>query len=128
MQATTKINEDGRVCIQMPWKAGFPQKLPNNYHMAKEQMLRREKQLCKHGKLESYNQEIKKLVDRGVVRILDQREAVKAQEEPSWYLNHHMVEKPGRDTTKLRIVFNSAATFMVSQGRGLQWTTSVACI
>ena len=112
VRSTTRINDEGRVCIQMPWKPDFPEKLPNNFSIAKEQMLRREKQLIRDSKLENYNKEIKNLVDRGVVRILNSEETKRAPEEPSWYLNHHMIERPDKDTTKLRIVFNSAATFM----------------
>ena len=42
VRATTSINEDGRVCVKMPWKPGYPIRLPNNYVMAKDQMIRRE--------------------------------------------------------------------------------------
>ena len=52
----------------MPWKPGYPVKLPNNYFMAKEQKLKQEKQLFREGKLKDYNREIMNLVDRGVVR------------------------------------------------------------
>ena len=109
VKKTTVINEDDRVNVQMPWKPGFPLKLPNNYFVAREQMFRREKQLLKDGKLDDYNNEITNLLDRGVVRMLDEDEVLKVSEEPSWYLNHHMVERLDKNTTKLRLVFNSAA-------------------
>ena len=112
VQETTVINEEGRVCVQMPWKPGFPRKLPNNYFIAKEQMIRREKQLLKDGKLVDYNQEIKSLLVRGVVRILNLEEAEKGPKESSWYLNHRMIERPDKESIKLRIVFNSAAKCM----------------
>ena len=132
VQETTVINEEGRVCVKMPWKPGFPRKLPNNYFMAKEQMIRREKQLLKDGKLEDYNQEIKSLLVQGVVRILNLEEAEKGPKESSWYLNHRMIERPDKESTKLRIVFNSAAKCMgVSLNdafeKGPVYTNSLFC-
>ena len=79
--------------------------------MAKEQMIRREKQLIRDGKLGDYNKEIRNFVDRGVVRILSPEEVDKALLESAWYLNHHMVERPDKNSTKLIIVFNSASIY-----------------
>ena len=52
------------------------------------------------------------MVDRGVAKILSEKEARRAHEEPSWYLNHHMVERPEKSSSKLRIVFDLALTYM----------------
>ena len=41
VRATTTINDDGRICVKMPWKPGYPDDLPNNYKFAEEQMIRR---------------------------------------------------------------------------------------
>ena len=95
VRTTNKINEKGRVCVQMPWKPGFPRKLPNNYYMAKEQIIRRERQLLRDGKLEEYNQEIKNLIDRGVVRILNPEEAKKSSRRI-----FQMFESPHGRTTR----------------------------
>ena len=111
VRKTTRINVDGRVCIEMPWKPGFPEKLPNNYNVAMGQMIGREKQLIKNGKLEQYNREIADLVNRGVAKILTPNEAKNVLDGPSWYLNHRMVERPDKDTTKFRMVFDSAAVY-----------------
>ena len=63
---TTYINSDGRVCIEMPWKSGFPENLPNNYSGAMGLMIKRENQLLKNGKLEIYNTEIQNLSLLGI--------------------------------------------------------------
>ena len=52
VKTTTHINQDGRICVQMPKKPGFPDKLPNNYFRAKEKMRKRESELAKNGKLD----------------------------------------------------------------------------
>jgi hypothetical protein len=111
VKATTTISDEGRVRIQMPWKPGFPEALPNNYDRASTQMEKREKRLVRDGKLDEYNREIDNLVQRGVVRILDSKEAAHAKEEKSWYLNHRIIERPDKSSTKLRVVFDSALPF-----------------
>ena len=105
VQATTKIDESGRVSVRMPWKPGFPEKLPNNYHKAKDQLLRRQKKLVEDGKFEEYDAEIDNLLQRGVVKVLNSKEAETASEDPAWYLNHRMLER------KNRLVFDSASRF-----------------
>ena len=95
----------------MPWKPGYPEKLPNNFRSAIVHVMKREKQLIKNGKLEIYNNEIADLVNRKVVRILTQEEANKAAVVPGWYLNHRIIERPDKDTSKLRVVFDSAAKY-----------------
>ena len=111
-QATTHINQDGRICVQMPWKPGFPDKLPNNYFRAEEQLRKKESELAKNGKLDEYNQEITNLAERGVVRILSPEEASKSATEPAWYLNHRIVERPDKSSSELRLVFDFVATYM----------------
>ena len=71
----------------------------------------REKQMVKEGKLDIYNNEIKDLVDRGVVRKLSSEEAKSAPYEPGWFLNHRIVERPDKSSTKLRLVWDAAAKF-----------------
>ena len=111
VKATTTISNEGRVQAQMPWKPGYPDALPNNYERAFAQMEKREKQLLKSGKPAEYNQEIESLIERGVVRILDPKEAAHAKNEKAWYLNHKIVERPDTSSTKLRVVFYSASPF-----------------
>ncbi|XP_077971771.1 uncharacterized protein LOC120339891 [Styela clava] len=111
VKATTNIGADGRVCVKMPWKPGFPEKLHNNYEKAYEQMKKREQELYRKGKTEEYNMEIKNLLQRGVVRRLTSVETKTAKVENAWYLNHRIVERPDKTSTKLRIVFDSACPF-----------------
>jgi hypothetical protein len=111
VKATTTISDKGRVRLQMPWKPGIPEALPNNYDRAFTQMEKREKRLVTDGKLDEYNQEIDNLVDCGVVRILDSKEAALAKQEKSSYLNHRIIERPDKSSTKLRVVFDSASPF-----------------
>ena len=96
----------------MPRKPGFPDKLPNDYFRAEEQMRKRESELAKNGKLDEYNQEITNLVEPGAVRILSPEEASKAPKEPAWYLNHRIVERSDKSSSKLRLVFDSAAPYI----------------
>ena len=74
-------------------------------------MMKRGKQLFKNGKLEIYNKEIVDLVNQKVVQILTHEEANKAAVVSEWYLNHRIVERPDKYTSKLRVVFDSAAKY-----------------
>ena len=98
VKARTTISDNGRVRLQMPWKPRIPEALPNNYDRAFAQMEKREKRLVRDGKLDEYNQEIDNLVDCGVVRILDSKAAL-AKQEKSSYLNHRIIERPGKSST-----------------------------
>ncbi|XP_077970520.1 uncharacterized protein LOC144425097 [Styela clava] len=117
VKATTNISADGRVCVKMPWKPGFPEKLHNNFEKAYEQMKKREQELYRKGKTEEYNMEIKNLLQRGVVRRLTPVETKTAKVENAWYLNHRIVERPDKTSTKLRIVFDSACPFKADKFR-----------
>ena len=63
VKTTTHISQEGRIYVQMSWKPGFPDKLPNNYFRAQEQMRKGESEVSKNGKLDEYNQEITNLVE-----------------------------------------------------------------
>ena len=110
-RATTRLDESCRVCVQMPWKTGYPTKLPNNYLRAKDQLLKRERQLKRNGKLDEYNKEVEKLIERGVVKKLSLEESNNGECGAAWYLNHRIVERPEKTTTKLRMVFDSACPY-----------------
>ena len=58
-----------------------------------------------------YNEQIQELLDNDFVRILTSDEAKTAKHEPGWYLNNSLVERPDKESTKLRLVFNSAAKY-----------------
>ena len=111
MEETTQVDLDGRVCVRMPWKSGFPDKLPNNYVRARDQLFKREDQLLRNGKLEEYNSEVEKSVERGVVKKLTHDESACADKASAWYLNHRIIERPDKVSSKLRIVFDSASPY-----------------
>ena len=99
MKATTTISDEGFVQAQMPWKPGRLSRW-------------KEKQLTENGKLAEYNQEIESLIERGVVRMLNSKETANVKnEKANWYLNHKIVERPHKLSTKLRLVFDSASPF-----------------
>ncbi len=111
---STTMNDEGRVSVEMPWARGFPESLPspNNIYRAKDQLLRREAALKKDENLSFiHNNEIQMLVDSGAVKKLSVEESLKATQEVGWFLNHRIVEQPGRTTTKHRLVFDSAAPY-----------------
>ena len=83
VRKSTKVLEDGRIEVKMPWKPEHPN-LPNNWCLAFERMVSKEKQLIKKGKLEAFNLEGKALVDRKVVIKLDPKQV--NPDEPAWYL------------------------------------------
>ena len=97
--------EDGRIKVKIPWKPGHPN-LPNNWSLAIERMVSKEKQLAKKGKLEAFNLEVKALVYREVVIKLDPKEV--NPDEPAWYPPIGDVKSPDK-TTKCRLVFDAAA-------------------
>ena len=108
VRKTTKINEEGRVEVSCPWRPGFPSNLPNNFFAVREQMIRKQKQCERNGKLEVYNSLVHDLINRRFVRILSPEETMRCPDENSWYLSHHMVERLDKETSKYRLVFNSA--------------------
>ena len=103
---STRVLDDGRIEVRMPWKPGHPIYLANNRSVAFERMVSKERQLVKIGKLEAFNKEVKALVNREVVIKLKQEEV--DPEEPAWYLPIGEVESPDK-TTKCRLVFDAAA-------------------
>ena len=110
VKETTELVGD-RVCVSMPWKTGYPDKLENNYCQAFALMEKPEKELIANGKLEAYNEEIMYLDRRGVVRHLTPDEVLDAQTEKAWYLDHRIVERPDKTSTKARVVWNSARPY-----------------
>ena len=110
VKQTTHINSDGRVSTAIPWKPGFPENLPNNYERAYDVMMKMENRLEKE-ELEIHNELIQELLNNRFVRILNSEETSNAQQEPGWYLNTNVVERPDKTSTKFRLVFNSAAKY-----------------
>ena len=96
---------DGRYRVSIPWK-GDRMVLPNNYSMALRRLQNLEKTLVKNPEIaKSYQETICRYLYRGYIKKIEQTETLKA----SWYLPHFAITKPGRTTTKTRIVFDASA-------------------
>ena len=96
---------DGRYRVSIPWK-GDRKVLPNNYSMALRRLQNLEKTLVKNPEIaKSYQETICRYLERGCIKKIEQTETLKA----SWYLPHFAITKPGRTTTKTRIVFDASA-------------------
>ena len=66
-----------------------------------------ENKLLKAGRLEEYNAEWRKQIDRGVAKLRDEKE-LKGHKGPLNYVAHFAVFNPESPSTKLRIVSHSA--------------------
>jgi len=73
---------DGRYRISIPWKEDR-MVLPDSY----------QETICKY-------------LEKGYIKEIVQTESTSM---PKWYLPHFAIAKPGRTTTKIRIVFDASA-------------------
>ncbi len=104
---TTRVELDGvqRYATPLLWKDNVPP-----LQSPKEAVLGHlrgiEKRLSQDpARADTYNQEIKKLLDAGYITKITSAEAQSAAS--SWYIPHHMVQHNGKD----RIVFNCSFTY-----------------
>ena len=96
----------GRYEVAIPWKEELPS-LPDNREEAEKRLYSLEKSLLKKPEVaQRYKEAMNANVDKGYVRKL---ESEVANDGPSWYLPHFPVIREDRETTKVRIVFDSAA-------------------
>ena len=96
---------DGQYRVSIPWK-GDKMVLPNNYSMALRRLQNLEKTLLRDPEIaKSYQEIICRYLEKGYIREIKQTEKCKA----NWYLPHFAITKPGRVTTKTRIVFDASA-------------------
>ena len=84
-----------------------PHCLPNNRATVIKMAEKQERRLVKIGKMEAYNKEIQKYIDRGGVVKLSKQE-MEEWKGPVNYISHHGVDQPGSATTPLRVVTNSS--------------------
>ena len=61
--------------------------------------------------LDAHNTQDAELLERKFGKIHTPEERERAPVENSWYLSHRVVDKPERETTKHRLVFDSARKF-----------------
>ena len=96
--------KDGRYEVSMPWKSD-PEKLPENYASAYKRLMSTEKKLMRNKEQEeTYKNIIDSYLKKGYIRRVSNQE-----NEKRWYLPHFAVEKPEKETTKTRIVFDASA-------------------
>ena len=98
----TRIDDDGRVEIALPWKDGYPLGLPCNYKEAEADLYRQRNFLNKSGEYDLYKNEMEKLLASEFV------EPVEIKDEPAYYISHHHVIRPENESTPVRTVWNSA--------------------
>ena len=97
---------DGHFQIPIPWK-NLTEPMPNNLTLAKRRLYQLQGSLRKKGIIDTYNNEINRLVQDGYAEIVPDREINSAN--TCWYLPHHAVAK--KDGKKIRVVFDCASKF-----------------
>ena len=97
----------GRYEVHLPWKDSHPH-LPDNYDLCRKRLdglLKRLRQDPE--KLRQYDAVIKDQLRQGVVEVVS--EPAKWKGERLHYLPHHGVSRQGKQTTKLRVVYDGSA-------------------
>ena len=98
---------NGRLIMDLPWNPNCKDKLATNTNLSKKILLSNYKRLIKEDKLTMYDAVFREQEDVGVIeRIEDVEGFLKSHPEHS-FLPHMGVFKPGRETTKCRVVFLS---------------------
>ncbi|XP_064629179.1 uncharacterized protein LOC135488484 [Lineus longissimus] len=107
-KSAIKVGE--RWMIPIPWKRD-PRELPDNYTQALARLQSTEKKLRQNDEYaRMYQGQIDDLVARGCARKLTTEE-IETYNGPVFYLSHHAVLRPEKESTPCRVVFNSAANF-----------------
>ncbi|XP_043206628.1 uncharacterized protein LOC122372981 [Amphibalanus amphitrite] len=113
----TSLKFDGeRYEVAVPWRDGRPN-LHGNFGYAVKRLERTEKSLTKAGKelLTDYDAVFKDYLSKGYMKKLEGEDRMTAEED-GWFLPHFPVIRSDRVTTKLRVVYDAAASF---RGRSL---------
>ena len=101
--------------IPYPWKKD-PCKLPDNKVAAQKRLETTERRLRKQQEhADAYNAQMQEMCNLNFARKLSDEEA-KSYQGPVHYISHHGVARPESDSTPLRIVFNTSASY---QGHAL---------
>jgi len=95
-----------RYQISIPWRDGEP-KLPDNRQVAERRLRSLEAGMRKRSEVaDRYREVFNGNIEKGYIRKISAEEA----EVPGWYLPHFAVIREDKQTTKVRIVYDSAAT------------------
>ena len=100
---------EGRYEIGIPWRGDGPT-LPDNKRAALARLGSLERNLKKSPSMaEKYKEKMKENLEKGYVRLVE--EDSDEEGSPAWYLPHFPVVREDKQTTKVRIVMDSAAQF-----------------
>ena len=104
----TRIHHGDRYEIGIPWINGRPD-LPDNYYEAERRLKSLEKTLMKKPQLiDRYKEGMQQSIDNGYISLV----ASNRNDIPSgWYLPHFPVVREDKETTKVRIVLDSASRY-----------------
>lgn len=108
MAVSSRIHHGDRYEIGIPWIDGRPN-LPDNYFEAERRLKSLEKSLFKKPQLyDRYKEGMQQSIDKGYISLV----ASRRDDIPSgWYLPHFPVVREDKETTKVRIVLDSASRY-----------------
>ena len=93
--------------MRLPWKSA-PELLPDNYSLAKCRLNSLYRRLSKTPEiLDQYDQIIQTQENEGIIESVDPLDVPEIGQ--THYIPHREVIKEGRDTTKMRIVYDASA-------------------
>ena len=99
------FNKNNRYQVSIPWNENKP-KLGNNYKMAYQRLKNTEQKLAKNVNLKKrYSDIIDSYEKKGYIRKIQNKA------EARWFLPHFPIIREDKQTSKIRIVFDAAATF-----------------
>ena len=94
--------------VGIPWKEEVPN-LPDNRELARSRLEGLERSLCRRPRIaERYKMAMTANIEKGYIRKVD---PVELGAEPAYYLPHFPVIREDKETTKVRIVFDSKAKY-----------------
>ena len=96
---------NGQIQVSFPFKRD-PHCLPNNRYVVVKMAEKMEKRLLKSGFHETYNQEIKKALDRGAAVMLTEQEKADWKGPVNYIVQHGVIQDSA--TTPFRVVSNSS--------------------
>ena len=109
--------ENDHYVVAVPWRDDRPS-LPNNRPLAEKRLESTERNLTKNPEIaESCQKVIEEYLEKKYIHRVPLDQLSSTSE---WLLPHFPVVRPGRSTTKVRIVFDASATY---QGRSLNTET-----
>ena len=102
--------EGGKWIARYPWIRD-PDALPDNKAVVAAKLKSLENRLSKDAtKAEAYRAQIGDMIERKAARKVEQKELAEYT-GPVHYISHHPVLKPDSESTPLRLVFNSSASY-----------------